>query len=281
MHDFQNMNKLYEHLKRVHSDQPLQCPRCARMDFGSSGELQAHQIAPEPCSPVPLTAVKRVRWITHGERTALQSAVNQHLRGGADEEKWKFAYRRLFPETDHTPCPYLQNPVISIVSYVVDDFEIHLREMIHSSSDLNDLENQIPNIRGQFLARHGISIDEVEQDSPSLTSLRTVSSSPGSGRLSTITPPDVAGVDQPYLGGGTNHDQLNLSLNAQLSLNVLQPGVNAHQEVSLEPHMLNDLDCLQNDDFADFDDMPSWDPKISKDLHGSGPLRRKESLDFA
>ncbi|KAH0334902.1 hypothetical protein KCU81_g9281, partial [Aureobasidium melanogenum] len=283
------LTKSSEHLRRVHGDQPLQCPRCARMGFGSPGELQAHQIAPEPCSPVPLTAVKRIRWMTHDERTALQSAVNQRLRGGTDEEKWRFAYRRLFPETGHTPCPYLQDPVISIISSVVDDFELHLREMIQSSNDLDDLASRIPIIRRLFLARYGIH--EVEQDPPSLVTLRTVSSSPSSGRLTTAMPPEVSDPVQPHLEGDANHDRPVLSTDSQQYLNVLSTGINAHQDVPLEPLVTSDIVWLQNDEFSSLDDISSWDPSTwyadydtttginnnlyvtenPKDLHGHGP----------
>lgn len=101
--------------------------------------------------------------------------------------------------------------MISIISSVVDDFELRLREMVQSSNDLDDLANRIPIIRGQFLARYGIRVDEVEQDPPYLGSLRAVSSSPGSGRPTTAMPPEVTDLVQPHLGGDTNHDQANLS----------------------------------------------------------------------
>ncbi|KAH0343046.1 hypothetical protein KCU83_g8987, partial [Aureobasidium melanogenum] len=262
MHDFKDMNKLYEHLKRVHSDQPLQCLRCTCTSFESSEEFQAHQTAPEPCTLIPLNTVKRIQWITHDKRKALQSAISRRLRGCTDEEKWRFAYRWLFPDTnpEDIPCPYLQDPVISIVSSVVDDFEMRLRQLIRASTDLNELEGRISEVRRQFLAQYGIMVNEVEQDPLSLTSIRTVSSSSSSGRLTTTTPLDVADLDQQYLGGYTSHSQTNPSSNHQPSLNVLPPESNALQDVSLEPPATSDPVWLQTET-ADFDDsILSWDP---------------------
>ncbi|KAG9690921.1 hypothetical protein KCU95_g8516, partial [Aureobasidium melanogenum] len=262
-HDFQNMNKLYEHLKRVHSDQPLQCPRCTRTSFESSEELQAHQTAPEPCTLVPLNIVKRIQWITHDKRKALQSAISRRLRGCTDEEKWRFAYRWLFPDTnsEEIPCPYLQDPVISIVSSVVDDFEIRLRDLIRSSTDLNDLEGRIPMIRGQFLAQYGIRVNQVQRDHPSSPSLRTNSSSPTSERLAITTPPDVADSDQPYLGGNTDHDERTLSSKAQPNLTNLSCESTAQQDTPHDDPLLivsSDLVWLQNE-FVHFDNgMLGW-----------------------
>lgn len=118
--------------------------------------------------------MRRILWLTQDKLRALQSDVSQRLRGCAEEDKWRFAYRWLFPDTsqDDTPCPCklirfhvlpgsltntdLQDPVISIVSSVTDDFEIRLRDLIRQSRDLQDLENRIPSIRGQFLAQYGV-----------------------------------------------------------------------------------------------------------------------------
>ncbi|KAG9868790.1 hypothetical protein KCU77_g104, partial [Aureobasidium melanogenum] len=221
---------------------------------------KAHQTASEPCTLVPLNVVKRIQWMPHDKRIALQSAVSRHLRGGTDEEKWRFAYRWLFPETDPDEIPYLQDPVISIVSSVVDDFEARLRELIRSSTDLDDLESRIPVIRGQFLAQYGITINEAEQDSPSLASLRTASSSPGSERLTTTTPPSVADLNHPHLERDTNHEHFTLSSNSQSNLNELPAGISAHQDIPLGPLVSNDHDWLHHDDFPNIDDMPSWDP---------------------
>ncbi|KAG9530013.1 hypothetical protein KCU93_g3088, partial [Aureobasidium melanogenum] len=195
----------------------------------------------------------------------------------------------------------LQDPVISIVSSVVEDFEIRLRELIRSSTDLNDLESRIPIIRGQFLAQYGISTNEVEQDPPSLTSLRTMSSSPGSGRLTSMRPPDVLDLDQPQLGGDTNHDQPTLPSDSQQGLNVLPTETNAYQDAALEPLVTSDPAWLHHDDFPSLDDMPGWDPSTwnpgyettndasdslymtenTKDLHGYSALIQKESLSFS
>ncbi|KAG9603369.1 hypothetical protein KCU86_g2055, partial [Aureobasidium melanogenum] len=261
------------------------------------------EISPEPCTLVPLNAVKRIQWMPHDKRIALQSAVSQYLRGGTDEEKWRFAYRWLFPETnpDETPCPYLQDSVISIVSSVVDDFEVRLRELIRSSTDLDDLESQIPVIRGQFLAQYGINIIEAEQDYPSLASLRTASSSPGSGRLMTTTPLNAADLNHPHLERDTNHEHFTLSSGSQPNLNELPAGHSAHQDIPLEPLVSNDLDWLHHTDFPNFGDMSDWDPSTwnpdyettndasnslyvtenPKDLHGYGPLIQEESLSFS
>lgn len=150
--------------------------------------------------------------------------------------------------------------MISIVSSVVDDFDTRLREYIRTSSDLSELEGRISEIRGQFLAQYGIMVNEDEQDPLSLTSLRTVSSSSSSGRLTTTTPLDVADLDQQYLGGYTTHSQTNPSSNHQPSLNVLPPESNALQDISLEPPATSDPVGLQIE-FADFDDsILSWDP---------------------
>lgn len=193
--------------------------------------------------------------------------------------------------------------MISIVSSVVDDFEVRLRELIRSSTDLDDLGSRIPIIRGQFLAQYGIRTNQIEQNSPSLTSLGIVSSTPESGRSTTITPPDVADPDRLYLGGYTNYDQTNSSSNHEPSLNVLPPESNAPQDILFELPATDDLLLLQTE-FADFDDsMLSWDPNhdlwnyvhgtmndlrddldvtdSSKGLHGSCVLMQKDSLDFS
>ncbi|KAG9661258.1 hypothetical protein KCU95_g131, partial [Aureobasidium melanogenum] len=262
-------------------------------------------MAPESCTLVPLNTVKRIQWMPHDKRIALQSAINRQLRGRTDEEKWRYAYRWLFPDTnpDETPSPYLQDSVISIISSVVDDFEIRLRELIRSSTDLNDLEGRVPIIRGQFVAQYGFNVNEVEQDLPSLTRLRTASSSPGSGRLTTpnsTVPPDVPDLDQPHLGGDTNHDQPTLPSDSQQGLNVLPTGINAHQDAALEPLVTSDPVWLHHDDFPSLDDMPGWDPSTwnpgyettndasdslyvtenSKECHGYDPLMQKERLDL-
>ncbi|KAH0172860.1 hypothetical protein KCU67_g1544, partial [Aureobasidium melanogenum] len=256
MHDFQNMNKLYEHLKRVHSDQPLQCPRCTCTSFRSPEELQAHQTASEPCNLVPLDAVKRIQWMTHDKRIALQSAISRRLRGCTDEEKWKFAYRWLFPDTNpnETPCPYLQDPVISIVSSVVDDFEIRLRELIRSSTDLNDLEGRVPMIRGQFLAQYGIRVNQAERGHQSSPDHGTVSSSSASGGGNTATPPDMAVPDQPHLEGDTDHDELTLSSNPQPKSDFLPSEHSVRQDASHDPTLMMSSEpfWFQND-LADFD----------------------------
>lgn len=102
---------LSEHLKRVHSGQPMQCPRCTRTDFRTAEELLMHQIASEACIYVPLTQAKRIKWVGEEQRLALQSDIAKELRGRSDEEKWKFAYGRLFPnispENISSPCKYL------------------------------------------------------------------------------------------------------------------------------------------------------------------------------
>jgi hypothetical protein len=45
------------------------------------------------------------------QRLALQSEVAKELRGRPDEEKWKFAYKKLFPDVSPddipSPCEYL------------------------------------------------------------------------------------------------------------------------------------------------------------------------------
>ncbi|KAG9856310.1 hypothetical protein KCU98_g1484, partial [Aureobasidium melanogenum] len=166
-------------------------------------------------------------------------------------------------EPDRSRFPDLQNPVISIVSSVVDDFEIRLRDLIRSSTDLNDLEGRVPMIRGQFLVQYGIRANQVERDHPPLPSLRTVSSSPTSERLSITTPPDVADLDRPHLEGATDHDERTLSSNSQPNLNNSSSGNSAQQDTPHDDPPLivsSDLVWLQNE-FADFDnDMLSWDP---------------------
>lgn len=143
-------------------------------------------------------------------------------------------------------------------------------------------------------------MNEIEQDPPSLTRLRTVSSSPGSGRLTATMPPDMLNLNQPHLEGDINHDQSTLS-NSQSNLNRLPPGSNVHQDTPLEPHVLNDPVCLHHDDFPNSDDISGWDlstwnldydttndisnslhvTENPKDLHGYGPLMQKESLNLS
>jgi hypothetical protein len=105
------MEKNSEHLERVHSDQPLQCPRCTRSNFWTPQDLLAHQTALEACMLVPLTQVKRMKWISDNHRLALQTEIAKELRGRSGEEKWKFAYARLFPDVSMSeipsPCKYL------------------------------------------------------------------------------------------------------------------------------------------------------------------------------
>jgi hypothetical protein len=76
--------------------------------------------------------------------------------------------------------PVLQNPVISIVSFVIDGYETRLRQLLGQSCDLEDLAGQIPAIRGQFLAQYGVttsclpSSSEVEFVSHPTTALSEV-----------------------------------------------------------------------------------------------------------
>jgi hypothetical protein len=85
----------------------MQCPRCTRFDFRTPEELLAHQTASEACDFIPLTRVKRIKWISGEQRLLLQSEVAKQLRGRPDEEKWKFAYGRLFPDVspENIPSP--------------------------------------------------------------------------------------------------------------------------------------------------------------------------------
>jgi hypothetical protein len=89
----------------------VQCPRCTRTDFRTPEDLLEHQAAAEPCTSVDLTAVKRIKWLSHDERVALQTTVNRQsadlrrLGACAEEDRWKIAYRWLFPDTDNIPCP--------------------------------------------------------------------------------------------------------------------------------------------------------------------------------
>jgi hypothetical protein len=208
-------------LRRVHFHQPLQCPRCTRTDFWNSTELQAHQTAPEPCNLVSLTDVKRIRWISDDERVALQKAVRQESRnlgGCTEKDRWGFAYRWLFPPTtlDDTPCPCkcsgtqfnfslltvidMQDPVISIVSFVVDDYETRLRQLIRQSSDLEDFSGRVPAIREQFLAQYNISNNGSEQLPPSLSNAMTTPGDTLPGRPTTLSPPVVDEARQSNAG---------------------------------------------------------------------------------
>lgn len=65
---------------------------------------------------------------------------------------------------DSLTVPVFQDPVISIVSFIIDHYERRLRNEIRQYSDLPDLESRIPAIRGQFLARYGLNMDGLEND---------------------------------------------------------------------------------------------------------------------
>lgn len=101
-----------EHMKRVHSGQPVQCPRCTRTDFRTPVELLAHQTTPEACIWVPLSQAKRIKWISDDQRLSLQSEISKELRGRSDEEKWNYAFKKLFPDVSPddipSPCKYLE-----------------------------------------------------------------------------------------------------------------------------------------------------------------------------
>jgi hypothetical protein len=194
----------------------LQCPRCTRTDFRNTAELQAHQTAPDSCNLVPLTAVRRIKWLSDGERVALQEAVNQESKGlrrlgdCTEETRWQIAYRWLFPDQTDIPCSckYLgtrsdfslltiidmRDPVISIVSFIVDDFETRLRQLIGQSDDLEDLSSRIPAIRGQFLAQYSISDYGSEQLYPSLPNAIIIPGDTRPGRSTTLSPP---AADEP------------------------------------------------------------------------------------
>jgi len=196
-----------EHLKRVHSGQPMQCPRCTRTDFRTAEELLIHQTASEACIYIPLTQIKRIKWIGDEQRLALQSDIAKELRGCSDEEKWKFAYRGLFPDISPdnvpSPCKYLgsrseyrlltvpvfEDPVISTVSFVVDHYEEHLRNEIRQSTDLPDLESRIPTILGRFLAQYRIDAEVWNHDHSHDVQARVAPSTSSRSRLATEVDP--------------------------------------------------------------------------------------------
>jgi hypothetical protein len=205
-------------LRRVHSDQPLQCPRCTRTDFRNAEELQAHQTAPEPCNLVSPIAVKRIKWISDDARVALQRRVNQesaglrNLRDCTEKDRWGFAYRWLFPPTtpEDTPCPCkysrigpnsrlltvvdMRDPVISIVSFVVDSYGTRLRQLIRQSDDLEDLAGRVRAIREQLLSQYSILDHESEQRALLPLSATTIHGETGLERSTSLSPLDV---DEP------------------------------------------------------------------------------------
>jgi hypothetical protein len=236
-------------LRRVHSNQPLQCPRCTRTDFRNTAELQAHQTAPEPCNLVPLTAVRRIKWLSDGERVALQEAVKQESKGlrrlgdCTEKDRWGFAYRWLFPLTtlDDTPCPckYLEirsdfslltvidmrDPVISIVSFIVDNFETRLRQLIGQSDDLEDFASRFPAILEQFLAQYGIPNYGSEQLPPPLPDAITIPGDTRPGRPITL-PPRVA--DEPRQSHPESQQHIHQA--------VLRPEYRAYGSIVLPEH---------------------------------------------
>lgn len=164
---------------------------------------------------------------------------------------------------DNLTNPDLQDSVISIISTVVDDFEMRLRELIRASTDLNDLEGRVPIIRGQCLAQYGIRVNELEQDPPSLANVRTNSSSPGSGGWTTTMPSVVADLGQSHLGADTNYDQITPQSYPQQIANVLPSGNSAQQDIPHDQNLIvsSDLAWFQNHEFADFDSgMLGWNP---------------------
>jgi hypothetical protein len=88
----------------------------------------------------------------------------------------------------------MRDPVISIVSFIVDGFETRLRQLIGQSDDLEDLSSRISAIQGQFLAQYSIFDYGSEQLHPSLPNAITI---PGDihPRGSTTLSPPVA--DEP------------------------------------------------------------------------------------
>lgn len=168
--------------------------------------------------------MKRIKWIGDEQRLALQTDVAKKLRGRSDEAKWKFTYTRLFPEISPdnvpSPCKYFssrseyclltdsvfQDPVISIASFVVDQYEMRLRSEIREPNDLSDLESRVPTILGQLLAQYSIDPDTWNCDHPHGVQARITQLPSSRSRLSTeielVAP--LPTLDPPYDLGDTN-----------------------------------------------------------------------------
>jgi hypothetical protein len=88
----------------------------------------------------------------------------------------------------------MRDPVISIVSFVVDGFESRLRQLIGQSGDLEDLAGQISAIRALFLVQYNIPAYGSEQLSPSLPGAMT---RPGGPERPTMIMLSRSAVDEP------------------------------------------------------------------------------------
>lgn len=73
--------------------------------------------------------------------------------------------------------------MISIVSFVVDHYEMRLRSEMRHSNDLLDLESRIPTIFGYFLAQYGINVNAMDNN-PGQDHTNTLPSSSGNLNLS-------------------------------------------------------------------------------------------------
>jgi len=178
-------------------------------------------MASEPCISVSPT-VKRIQWLSDDRRKALRSEVARELRGRSDEEKWRFTYRRLFPDVSldniPSPCKFLepksdihgltflvfQDPVISIVSFVVDHYEMRLRSEIRESNDLSDLEGRVPAILEDFLAQYGVATN------PRIQLPITPSISCALGSISAVEPASQPILDPSSLSNGYNWDDFQI-----------------------------------------------------------------------
>lgn len=217
--------------------------------------------------------MKRIKWISDDQRLALQSEVAKELRGRSDANKWTFAYERLFPDVSPdnipSPCKYLgsrpsfdlltvpvlQDPVISIVSFVTDHYETCLRDEIRHSSDLSDLEGRISTILEDFLAQYGITTNGRTQIPNLTSSMSTVQSSPEIelGPLPTLESSDALENDN-WL-----RDE-HFVLPTVEAFGEWASGYDTSNEISIEDDMLDftslDADPLEKTSALHFHDLP-------------------------
>jgi hypothetical protein len=115
---------------------------------------------------------------------------------------------------DSLTVPVFQDPVISIVSFIVDHYERRLRNDIQQSSDLPDLESRIPAIRGQFLAQYGLSgsLDPSPEDDTALLARWEATMNESWPQLDIMPPSDyLVSIHDELDNIGTENDMLSFT----------------------------------------------------------------------
>ncbi|KAI8628546.1 hypothetical protein F5Y19DRAFT_438230 [Xylariaceae sp. FL1651] len=127
-----SVSRVKEHLIRCHMQPKNQCNRCHQA-FDSAASLVAHQRTLESCelqeahSPQPPQTITEDQAIHLRHRGKRQSDANA-------EDKWQSMYSILFPDGDHVPSPYSDEPcgqcIFAADSYLLNTYRTYqLREL--------------------------------------------------------------------------------------------------------------------------------------------------------